>query len=76
MLAQKSATQHGDGEGTLAFWKNSLADYHDEKKVFAGFILRCFIIIMISAEVSDLCAPQDCSFCWVLWTQDTDRCST
>ena len=33
MLSQKAATQHGDGEGALAFWKNSIADYHDEKKV-------------------------------------------
>ena len=33
MLAQKSSTQFGDGEGALAFWKNSCADYHDEKKV-------------------------------------------
>lgn len=33
MLAQKSASQYGDGEGALAFWKNSIADYHDEKKV-------------------------------------------
>ena len=34
LLAQKSAGQFGDGEGSLAFWKNSMADYHDEKKVF------------------------------------------
>ena len=34
MLAQKSSSQYGDGEGSLAFWKNSIADYHDEKKVF------------------------------------------
>ena len=33
MLAQKSASQYGDGEGALAFWKNSIADYNDEKKV-------------------------------------------
>jgi hypothetical protein len=34
MLAQKSAGQFADGEATLAFWKNSLTDYHSEKKVF------------------------------------------
>ena len=33
MLAQKSASQFGDGEGALAMWKNSIADYHDEHKV-------------------------------------------
>ena len=33
MLAQKSASQFGDGEGALAMWKNSMADYHDEHKV-------------------------------------------
>jgi len=33
MLAQKSMSQHADGEGALACWKNSLADYHDSKKV-------------------------------------------
>ena len=32
MLAQKAASQHGDGEGSVAFWKNSIADYHDEGK--------------------------------------------
>ena len=33
MLAQKSASQFGDGEGALAMWKNSLTDYNDELKV-------------------------------------------
>ena len=33
MLAQKSASQFGDGEGALAMWKNSIADYNDENKV-------------------------------------------
>ena len=33
MLAQKTASQFGDGEGALAMWKNSLSDYHDEHKV-------------------------------------------
>ena len=32
MMAQKAASQHGDGEGSVAFWKNSIADYHDEGK--------------------------------------------
>ena len=39
MLAQKSSSQYGDGEGSLAFWKNSLADYQDEKKVL--FYIDC-----------------------------------
>ena len=33
MLAQKAASQFGDGEGAVAFWKNSMSDYHDESKV-------------------------------------------
>ena len=31
-LAQKSATQNGDCEVLISFWKNSLSDYHDSKK--------------------------------------------
>ena len=33
-LAQKASSQYGDGEGALAFWKNSAADYQDANKVF------------------------------------------
>jgi hypothetical protein len=33
MMAQKSCSQYGDGEGALAMWKNSMSDYNDEKKV-------------------------------------------
>ena len=32
-LAQKAVSQYADGEAALAMWKNSLADYHDAKKV-------------------------------------------
>ena len=32
LLSQKSSSQFGDGEGAVAFWKNSMADYHDESK--------------------------------------------
>ena len=39
MLAQKSVSQYGDGEGALACWKNSMADYHDEKKVNFTLVL-------------------------------------
>ena len=49
MLAQKSASQYGDGEGALAFWKNSMADYNDEKKVnleWAGEIYVTPIIFL------------------------------
>ena len=31
-LAQKFASQHGDGEAILAMWKNSLSDYQDAQK--------------------------------------------
>lgn len=37
--AQKSASQFGDGEGMLAYWKNSMSDYHDEKKVSCANIV-------------------------------------
>ena len=33
MMAQKSCSQYGDGEGALAMWKNSMSDYNQEKKV-------------------------------------------
>ena len=42
MLAQKSVSQYGDGEGALACWKNSMADYHDEKKVSFKHIKKIF----------------------------------
>ena len=32
-LAQKAVSEYADGEASLAMWKNSLADYHDTKKV-------------------------------------------
>ena len=32
LLSQKASSQFGDGEGAVAFWKNSMADYHDESK--------------------------------------------
>jgi len=32
MLAQKSASQFGDGEAALAMWKNSITDYNDTNK--------------------------------------------
>ena len=34
-LAHKAASQFADGDATLAMWKNSLADYHDFKKVIS-----------------------------------------
>ena len=32
--AQKMATQYGDCLALTSFWKNSLLDYHEAKKVF------------------------------------------
>ena len=31
-FSQKCATQFGDGEALIGFWKNSLSSYHDSKK--------------------------------------------
>ena len=32
-MAQKYACQYGDGEASVAMWKNSMSDYHEAKKV-------------------------------------------
>ena len=41
-LAQKASSQYGDGEGALAFWKNSAADYQEANKVFIRTEQTCF----------------------------------
>ena len=54
LLAQKSATQYGDGEGSLAFWKNSISDYHDDKKVIIILVAKndvYFVIPLFIAQV-------------------------
>ena len=38
--AQKVATQFGDCVALISFWKNSLNDYHDAKKVIKLFVIR------------------------------------
>ena len=40
MLAQKVCSQFADGEGTLAMWKNSMSDYHQESKVLQNLKQR------------------------------------
>ena len=40
MLAQKACSQFADGEGTLAMWKNSMSDYHQESKVLQNLKQR------------------------------------
>jgi hypothetical protein len=55
MLGQKGCSQFGDGQGALAMWKNSMADYHDTNKVLIGVIICVFFKLYYSSLSTEYC---------------------
>ena len=55
MLGQKGCSQFGDGEGALAMWKNSMADYHDTNKVLIGVIISLFYNLYYFSLSTEYC---------------------
>ena len=52
MLAQKSASQFGDGEGALAMWKNSITDYNDTNKVCLAYHFKIVTTYFVSRNTA------------------------
>ena len=54
LMSQKYSTRFGDGEGALAFWKNSIGDYHQEKKVHIQLLSNFFIPTYFSQNIESV----------------------